>query len=107
MCGICGFVGAGSADDLGRMSSRLIHRGPDDSGTWCAEVPPIYLASRRLAVVDLKGGHQPMVTNDGRFVIVFNGEIYNAAELRQELEGLGHIFGTDHSDTEVLLLGYR
>lgn len=107
MCGICGFVGAGSRDDLLRMSSRLVHRGPDDSGMWSAPAPPIHLASRRLAVVDLAGGHQPMVTADGRFVIVFNGEIYNARELRQELERLGHMFGSDHSDTEVLLLAYR
>src|SRR3984893_12308280 len=107
MCGICGFVGAGSNDDLLRMSWRLVHRGPDDSGTWRSASPPIHLASRRLAVVDLAGGHQPMVTDDGRFVIVFNGEIYNARELRQELEKLGHRFGTDHSDTEVLLVGYR
>lgn len=107
MCGICGFVGAGSIDDLGRMSARIVHRGPDDSGTWRAASPPIHLASRRLAVVDLAGGHQPMVTDDGRLVIVFNGEIYNAHDLRQELEQRGHKFGTDHSDTEVLLLGYR
>jgi asparagine synthase (glutamine-hydrolysing) len=107
MCGICGFVGAGSNDDLLRMSSRLVHRGPDDSGTWSSASPPIHLGSRRLAVVDLAGGHQPMVTDDGRFVIVFNGEIYNARELREELEKLGHRFGTDHSDTEVLLVGYR
>lgn len=107
MCGICGFVGAGSSDDLSRMSSRLVHRGPDDSGTWSAGSPPIHLASRRLAIVDLVGGHQPMVTEDGRLVLVFNGEIYNAAELRQELQKRGHKFGTDHSDTEVILLGYR
>jgi asparagine synthase (glutamine-hydrolysing) len=69
--------------------------------------PPVHLASRRLAVVDLAGGHQPMVTEDGRLVLVFNGEIYNAGELRQELQKRGHKFGTDHSDTEVILLGYR
>jgi asparagine synthase (glutamine-hydrolysing) len=89
------------------MSSRLVHRGPDDSGTWSSASPAIHLASRRLAVVDLAGGHQPMMTEDGRLVIVFNGEIYNAGELRQELEGRGHKFETDHSDTEVLLRGYR
>lgn len=107
MCGICGFIGIGSEEDLDRMSARLVHRGPDDSGTWISSTHPLYLASRRLAVVDLAGGHQPMTTPDGKLVIVFNGEIYNASELRRELQGHGHKFGTDHSDTEVLLLGYR
>ena len=107
MCGICGFIGAGSTDDLGRMSALLRHRGPDDSGTWSSATPPVQLASRRLSIVDLPGGHQPMVTVDGQLVIVFNGEIYNHRELRDELEKLGHKFQTDHSDTEVLLLGYR
>jgi asparagine synthase (glutamine-hydrolysing) len=107
MCGICGFIGAGSTNDLARMSALLRHRGPDDSGTWSSATPPIQLASRRLSVVDLPGGHQPMLTADGQLVIVFNGEIYNHHELRDELEKLGHKFQTDHSDTEVLLLGYR
>jgi asparagine synthase (glutamine-hydrolysing) len=107
MCGICGFIGAGSMDDLSRMSARLRHRGPDDSGTWSSAALPIKFASRRLSVVDLPGGHQPMLTADGQLVIVFNGEIYNHRELRDELEKLGHKFRTNHSDTEVLLLGYR
>src|SRR5437773_8200856 len=107
MCGICGFIGAGSMDDLSRMSMLLQHRGPDDFGTWSSATSPIQLASRRLSVVDLPGGHQPMLTADGQLVIVFNGEIYNHRELRDELEKLGHKFQTDHSDTEVLLLGYR
>ena len=94
-------------DDLSRMSSLLRHRGPDDSGTWSSAALPIKFASRRLSVVDLPGGHQPMLTADGQLVIVFNGEIYNHRELRDELEKLGHKFRTDHSDTEVLLLGYR
>ena len=107
MCDICGFIGAGSIDDLSRMSARLRHRGPDDCGTWSSAALPIKFASRRLSVVDLPGGHQPMLTADGQLVIVFNGEIYNHRELRDELEKLGHKFRTDHSDTEVLLLGYR
>jgi len=107
MCGICGFIGAGSTDDLSRMSALLRHRGPDDFGTWSSVTTPIQLASRRLSVVDLPGGHQPMLTADGQLVIIFNGEIYNHRELREELEKLGHKFQTDHSDTEVLLLGYR
>jgi asparagine synthase (glutamine-hydrolysing) len=107
MCGICGFVGLGSSDELSRMTSRLVHRGPDDSGTWFSQRPPLQLSNQRLSVIDLPGGRQPMVTRDGKLVIVFNGEIYNAGQLRQELQSLGHKFATDHSDTEVLLLGYR
>jgi len=107
MCGICGFVGAGSGETLERMSLLLRHRGPDDSGTWMSAVPPVHLASRRLAVVDLPGGHQPILTDDAQFVIVFNGEIYNHRELRAELQERGHKFQSDHSDTEVVLLGYR
>jgi asparagine synthase (glutamine-hydrolysing) len=107
MCGICGFIGTGSPDDLTRMSELLRHRGPDDSGIWISANNPVHLGSRRLSIVDLSGGHQPMVTADGQLVIVFNGEIYNHRELRTDLEKLGHNFQTDHSDTEVLLLGYR
>jgi asparagine synthase (glutamine-hydrolysing) len=107
MCGICGFIGAGSTDDLKRMSALLQHRGPDDSGIWSSAKAPVQLASRRLSIVDLPGGHQPMLTEDGQLVIAFNGEIYNHRELRDELKKLGHKFTTDHSDTEVLLLGYR
>jgi asparagine synthase (glutamine-hydrolysing) len=107
MCGVCGFIGAGSPDDLTRMSQLLRHRGPDDSGIWSSATAPIHLASRRLSIVDLPGGHQPMLTADGQLLVVFNGEIYNHRELRNELEKAGHQFKTDHSDTEVLLLGYR
>jgi asparagine synthase (glutamine-hydrolysing) len=107
MCGICGFVGAGSPDDLDRMSVSLRHRGPDDSGTWKSDRHAVQLASRRLAVTDLPGGHQPMESADGNLVIVFNGEIYNHRELRAQLQKHGHQFQTDHSDTEVLLYGYR
>jgi len=89
------------------MVSLLVHRGPDDFGVWKSASHPIQLGSRRLSIVDLIGGHQPMATPDGQFVTVFNGEIYNHSELRTELRKLGHKFQTDHSDTEVLLLGYR
>src|SRR6185503_13905104 len=101
------FVGTGASADLLRMNSLLVHRGPDDSGTWISNDPPVYLANRRLAVVDLPGGHQPMATADGELVVTFNGEIYNHRELRRELQDLGHNFHSDHSDTEVLLAGYR
>ncbi len=107
MCGICGFVGPGSGETLERMSTLLRHRGPDDFGSWMSADPPVYLANRRLSVVDLEGGHQPILTDDGQLVIVFNGEIYNHRELRAELQERGHKFRSDHSDTEVVLLGYR
>lgn len=107
MCGIAGFVGVGGLGDLERMSNHQVHRGPDASGTWFDETAGIYLGHRRLSIIDLNDGAQPMWTRDGEIGIVFNGEIYNHVELRTELEQQGHIFATDHSDTEVLLHGYR
>jgi asparagine synthase (glutamine-hydrolysing) len=105
MCGIAGFVGAGDRETLARMTARLAHRGPDDSGLWSDG--PVFLGHRRLSIVDLEGGHQPMVTADGDLILIFNGEIYNHAELRAHLKARGHLFQTDHSDSEVLLHGYR
>lgn len=107
MCGITGFVGAGDLAALRRMTDALAHRGPDDSGYWSDAEHAVHLGHRRLSILDLAGGHQPMVSSDGSLVIVFNGEIYNFAELRAELLTRGHRFLTDHSDTEVLLNGYR
>jgi asparagine synthase (glutamine-hydrolysing) len=107
MCGITGFIGAGSESDLRRMTDAIAHRGPDDAGYWMDAARGIHFGHRRLSILDLEGGRQPMVTADGRYVIIFNGEIYNFAELRTELMGSGHRFMSDHSDTEVLLHGYR
>jgi len=107
VCGIAGFVGRGDALDLQRMSAALVHRGPDGEGSWRDPEAPVWLGHRRLAVLDPAGGRQPMSTPDGELVVVFNGEIYNHAELRGELEARGHRFASDHSDTEVLLHGYR
>ena len=108
MCGILGRFGLrGDTADLGALCAatvRLRHRGPDD-GTWWAE-GPWFLGHRRLSIIDVAGGQQPMASLDGRFVIVFNGEIYNYIELREELRTAGHRFRTG-SDTEVLLAGYR
>lgn len=106
MCGILGYVVAegNSADTsfaLEQAVSRLHHRGPDDSGVW--REGPVGLGFVRLAIIDLSpAGHQPMVSPDGRYVIVFNGEIYNFPDLRKELEAAGEIF-VGHSDTEILL----
>jgi len=107
MCGIAGFFGRGDRDVLERMTSRLVHRGPDDHGFLIEPDSGVHLGFRRLAILDLAGGRQPMTTADGALSIVFNGEIYNFRELRRELTELGVRFQTDHSDTEVLLHGYH
>ena len=107
MCGIAGFAGHGDEADLRRMTLALAHRGPDAEGLWCDPERPVWLGHRRLCVVDLETGAQPMWTLDGALGVVFNGEIYNHRELRAELAACGHVFRSDHSDTEVLLHGYR
>ena len=107
MCGIAGFVGTGTPTDLARMTTALVHRGPDGEGQWIDEVQHIFLGHRRLAIVDIAGGDQPMWNEDGQIGVIFNGEIYNHAELRAVLQGRGHRFASDHSDTEVLVHGYE
>ncbi|HET9578302.1 MAG TPA: asparagine synthase (glutamine-hydrolyzing), partial [Usitatibacter sp.] len=107
MCGIAGFAGAGTLDDLRAMNAAQAHRGPDADGQWSDAALGLFLGHRRLSIIDLAGGTQPMWSIDGRFAIVFNGEIYNFAELRAELSAMGARFATDHSDTEVLLEAYR
>jgi len=107
MCGIAGFVGAGSAADLKAMADAIVHRGPDGEGYFADQHVPVFLASRRLAVMDLPGGAQPMWDASGDICVVFNGEIYNHRTLRKDLEAVGHKFQTDHSDTEVLIHGYK
>ena len=110
MCGIAGFVAARSAGDreiLERMTRALAHRGPDAEGFVVDAESGVNLGHRRLSIVDLAGGAQPMTSVDGDLVIVFNGEIYNHAELRTQLLAKGYLFQSHHSDTEVLLEGYR
>jgi asparagine synthase (glutamine-hydrolysing) len=109
MCGFAGFVGAGDEAALQAMCVPLEHRGPDDSGSWHGGTAqsPVCLGFRRLAILDIEGGNQPMASGNGKLVVVFNGEIYNFRELRSELESLGHQFHSDHSDTEVLLYAYH
>ncbi len=107
LCGICGFAGNGTIDDLKRMNDALVHRGPDAEGLWHDSSKGMYIGHRRLSIIDIDGGAQPMWTRDGDIGITFNGEIYNYKELRSELEKAGHPFLSDHSDTEVLLYGYR
>jgi len=107
MCGIAGFVGQGDALVLRAMSDAMIHRGPDGSGAFIDEANRVHLAHRRLAILDIAGGEQPMWNEDGQVGVVFNGEIYNHAELRRDLVARGHVFRSDHSDTEVLVHGYE
>lgn len=108
MCGIVGIVRFdGQAVDreaLTKLSAAIAHRGPDDDGLWVEG--PVGIAMRRLSIIDLTGGHQPMWCPEKRFVIVFNGEVYNYREIRSSLESLGHVFRST-SDTEVVLIGYR
>jgi asparagine synthase (glutamine-hydrolysing) len=92
MCGIVGFVGRGARDDLEAMAAALAHRGPDGDGFFVDEAQAIFLGHRRLAVIDVETGHQPMWNEDGQVGVVFNGEIYNHADLRTELERRGHRF---------------
>jgi len=107
MCGIAGFFGPGNRADLAAMTTALAHRGPDGEGFHIDAGARIYLGHRRLAIIDIAGGRQPMWNEDGTIAVIFNGEIYNHAELRRELQAHGHVFASDHSDTEVLVHGYE
>lgn len=113
MCGLAGFLNAGVLpahfDQIARgMSDRITHRGPDDSGVWTDAESGVALAHRRLSILDLSpAGHQPMHSASERFVLVFNGEIYNHHELRAELNEAGTPQNwRGHSDTETLLAGF-
>jgi asparagine synthase (glutamine-hydrolysing) len=107
MCGICGVAsanGSADADRVAAMSSTLVHRGPDSFGEYTDGT--VALAARRLSIIDLETGDQPIANEDGSLHVVQNGEIYNYVELRRELERAGHRFRT-HGDTEVLLHLYE
>lgn len=115
MCGLAGFVdrrparafeAAALADQARRMAHSLKHRGPDDSGTWVDALAGVGMGHQRLSIIDLSiQGAQPMQSGNGRYVIAYNGEIYNFRELRQELEKRGHVF-RGHSDTEAIAEGF-
>src|SRR4051812_5712041 len=107
MCGVAGFVGQGDRSDIVSMTRALAHRGPDGEGIYIDEMERAFLGHRRLAILDIAGGKQPMWSEDGKVGVVFNGEIYNHQELRGLLEERGHVFRSDHSDTEVLVHGYE
>ena len=108
MCGIVGFASRSKEYDkqtvLREMMQAIAHRGPDGEGSYVDEL--VALGHRRLSIIDLEGGAQPMYNETGSLVVVFNGEIYNFQQLKEELQALGHTFAT-RSDTEVLLHGYE
>src|SRR6266851_8158521 len=110
MCGVVGFITSKhpvSSELITKMARALAHRGPDDEGYWSDEGSGIVLGHRRLSIVDLSPqGHQPMQSSCGRYVIAFNGEVYNFLELREQLDARaasGSIIWRGHSDTEVML----
>ena len=108
MCGIAGFVGKpeerASAGQVRRMTDTIVHRGPNEEGIYTNG--NVGLGMRRLSIIDLSGGSQPIYNEDRSVAVVFNGEIYNFPELRRELQGRGHRFST-HSDTEVIVHLYE
>src|SRR5258707_12855235 len=109
MCGICGIFNFDRLEKfpeeiVHRMNETIVHRGPDDEGVYCGE--GIGFGFRRLSIIDLSGGHQPISNEDGRLWVMLNGEIYNYPELRQELESRGHHFAT-RSDTETIVHLYE
>ena len=111
MCGICGYVSRKLIPNrlLEQMNDTMYHRGPDDSGTWekQKEEYGIGLAHRRLSIFDLSWrGHQPMLSENGKIAIVFNGEIYNFLSLKEELKRKGYQFQSN-CDTEVILAAYQ
>ena len=105
MCGICGFTGHSDEALIQRMMKAIFHRGPDEDGFYTDE--KVNLGIRRLSIIDVETGHQPIHNEDKNIWTVFNGEIYNFQELRKELEEKAHQFYTDHSDTEVIVHLYE
>jgi asparagine synthase (glutamine-hydrolysing) len=105
MCGICGFTGKPDRIILKKMTDVITHRGPDEDGMYMDEY--VNLGMRRLSILDLEMGHQPIHNEDESLWLVFNGEIYNYLELQAELVQKGHKFYTDHSDSEVIIHAYE
>ncbi len=113
MCGLAGVFSRNnrSSDELqgivSRMTAAIVHRGPDDNGVWIDAAAGVALGFRRLAILDLSAqGHQPMQSANGRFMLVFNGEVYNYRSIRRELESIGCAF-RGNSDTEVILAAFE
>lgn len=105
MCGLAGFVGEGPDHVLREMVGTIAHRGPDGEGCWSRD--GVHLGHRLLSIIDRAGGDQPMWDAASEIGVVYNGEIYNHADLRRDLQARGHVFRTSHCDTEVLIHGWR
>ena len=109
MCGLTGAINVDIEDNqLNLILAKLNHRGPDDKGYFFSKDnnSSIFFVHNRLEILDISNGKQPMISKDGRYSLVYNGEIYNFIELRKKLKNLGYKFITDHSDTEVLIHGF-
>ena len=106
MCGICGFTGniINMDENIKKMTDLITHRGPDSEGFFVND--DIAMGFKRLSIIDIKEGEQPIFSEDKNLVITFNGEIYNYKELKNELEGLGHAFSTN-ADSEVVLHAFE
>lgn len=104
MCGFCGYINKKEKDSIKKMNDAIIHRGPDDESYYKDDY--IAMGFRRLSIIDLKGGRQPMTNEDDSMIITFNGEIYNFKEIKEDLIKKGHTFKTN-ADTEVILHGYE
>ena len=98
MCGICGFIGQPQEGLIEKMTRVMVHRGPDDEGFYQNSTAGVALGMRRLSIIDIASGNQPIFNEDSKIVIVFNGEIYNYQELRRSLTEKGHYFKT-YTDT--------
>ena len=106
MCGIAGIIGDARLERITAMTQAMVHRGPDDGAVWLDPEADVALGHRRLSIIDLSSaGRQPMASPDGRYVLTYNGEIFNFKRLRAELEAKGYRFASS-TDTEVLLHGY-
>ena len=106
MCGFVGYINKKNKDKqvIQDMSNKIIHRGPDSEGLYTDDT--LHMAFRRLSIIDLSGGSQPIYNENKTMAILFNGEIYNFQEIKQDLEEKGHVF-TTKTDTEVILHGYE
>src|SRR5947208_17165195 len=106
MCGICGRIGPRAERGVAAMNAAMVHRGPDDDGVYVDAERALALGARRLSIIDVAGGHQPLSNEDGTVWAVLNGEVYNHPALQKRLAARGHTLAT-RTDTEVLVHLYE